>query len=345
MKVLVATHSYSGNGAAVMLLSVLKHWVQDRKWIVDVLLDADRDVPDELAEVGANIFSTANPGDYDFAIVNTIVSANYLESLGPRVPTVFWVHEGESVLWNSQWSASQWRHLFGLASCVVFQTKWQADYLFRSFLVGISPTRIRCVANGMPTLPLNLNAIPKPNGKKRIVFLGGVYQRKRPQDLVDAVLGLNRDDVECVLIGTTEGLNTIGEEHIEKINTRPDLFQLKGELDRKSGLEYLKGADVFCLPSGDESQPITPLEAASLGVPCALSELPAYAGTWAHGHNCLFSPVGDITLLRWNIRALLDDAVLRDPIVERAKAFVREFAIEDFHRRFDAVIATALRAA
>jgi glycosyltransferase involved in cell wall biosynthesis len=321
-----------------MLLSVLKHWVQDRLWIVDVLLDADRDVPDDLADVGANVFSTAEPSDYDFAIVNTIVSAHYLESLGPRVPTVFWVHEGESVLWNSTWSASQWRHLFGLAERIVFQTGWQADHLFRSFLVGIAPPRIKCVANGMPSLPPNLRARVKPNGKKRIVFVGGVYGRKRPQDLVDAVLALNRDDVECLLIGTIEALSTIGAEHVAKIKAHPDLFQLVGELDRRSGLEYLMSADVFCLPSGDESQPITPLEAASLGVPCALSDLPPYAGIWIHGHNCLFNPVGDITTLRRNLKALLDDAGLRESIVERAKSLTQQFEIHSFHQRFDAVM-------
>lgn len=338
MKVLVATHSYSGNGAAVMLLSVLKHWVQERNWMVDVLLDANREVPDDLADVGANVFSTADPRDYDFAIVNTIVSAHHLESLGTRVPTVFWVHEGESVLWNSRWSASQWRHLFGLAARIVFQTGWQADHLFRSFLIGISAAHIKCVANGMPSLPASLGARSKSNGKKRIVFIGGVYERKRPQDLIDAVLALDRNDVECLFIGTTEAIETIGAEHVEKIKARPDLFQLLGEMNRKSGLEYLMGADVFCLPSGDESQPITPLEAASLGIPCALTELPSYAGIWRHGHNCLFNPVGDIALLRWNLQALLDDAALRGPIVERAKALATQFAIESFHQRFDAVM-------
>jgi glycosyltransferase involved in cell wall biosynthesis len=338
MKVLVATHSYSGNGAAVMLLSVLKHWVQDRKWIVDVLLDADRDVPNDLADVGANVFTTADPGDYDFAVVNTLVSAHLVESIGPRVPTVLWVHEAETALWNSQWSASQWRHLFGLAERVVFQTSWQRDQLFGSFLIGIPPARIKCVANGMPSLPFGLTAKPKANGKKRIVFMGGVYGRKRPQDLVDAVLALKRNDIECLLIGTTEALNSIGSEHVAKIQAHPDLFQLTGELDRKSGLEFLMGADVFCLPSGDESQPITPLEAASLGVPCALTDLPPYAGTWTHGRNCLLNPIGDTALLRWNIQGLLDDPALCAPIVQRARALSDQFGIEAFHQSFDAVM-------
>ena len=325
-----------------MLLSVLKHWIEDRKWIVDVLHDIHQDVPSELAATGVNVFSSANPKDYDFAIVNTIVSANFLESLGPQVPTVLWVHEGETVLWTSQWRPAQWRHLFGLPQRIIFQSRWQSESVFRSFLVGTPQGRVSCVANGMPSLPANLVPKPKVNHKKRIVFIGGVYGRKRPQDLVDAVLGLDRNDVECLFIGTTDGVETIGDVHIDRIRSRPDIFQLLGELDRRTALEYLISADAFCLPSGDESQPIAPLEAASLRVPCALTDLPPYAGSWVHGHNCLLSPVGDSTLLRWNIRALLDDPSLRNPIVERAIQFARQFAIESFFQRFDAEMPSAL---
>src|SRR5438876_5313392 len=137
MKVLVATHSYSGNGAAVMLLAVLEHWIHELGWTVDVLLDVDREVPADLAKIGANIFSTAVPEEYDFALVNTLVSAHFLEQLGSRVPTVLWVHEGETVLWSSQWVPAQWRRLFGLPKRVIFQGPWQSEAVFRSFLIGL----------------------------------------------------------------------------------------------------------------------------------------------------------------------------------------------------------------
>jgi hypothetical protein len=139
MKVLVATHSYSGNGAAVMLLAVLEHWVKTLGWTVDVLLDLDTAVPEDLARTGVNAFSTADPKDYDFALVNTLVSAHYLEMLAPKIGTVLWVHEGETVLWASQATATQWRRLFDLPWKIVFQSPWQPDVVFRSFLIGSRP--------------------------------------------------------------------------------------------------------------------------------------------------------------------------------------------------------------
>ena len=60
-------------------------------------------------------------------------------------------------------------------------------------------------------------------------------------------------------------------------------------------------ADAFCLPSGDESQPIAPLEAAALGVPVLLTDLEPYADTWKHGVNCLLNPPGDAQVLQWNL--------------------------------------------
>ena len=333
MKVLVATHSYSGNGAAVMLLAVLEYWVKRLQWNVDVLLDMNTEVPEDLARTGVNVFPTADPANYDFALVNTVVSANYVDMLAPRVKTVLWVHEGDTVIFGSPAPPGKWRHLFRLPWKVVFQSPWQPEVVFRSFL---SDGQFVCVRNGLPPIPQALAPRTRPPGKKRIAFVGGVYGRKRPNDLVDAVLGLKRDDVECVFVGTTANIDTIGAENVDKIKSRPDLFLLPGELNRANTLEYLAGADVFCLPSGDESQPIAPLEAAALNVPCALSDLPPYKGIWKHGVNCLLFPVGDTALLRWNLNVLLDDGEIRNRIVDHARALVDHFSMESFVHRFTA---------
>ncbi|HSS71597.1 MAG TPA: glycosyltransferase family 4 protein [Casimicrobiaceae bacterium] len=336
MKVLVATHAYSGNGAAIMLLAVLEHWIADLGWTVDVLLDLEREVPDELTRVGVNVFSTADPKDYDFALVNTIVSGHLVERFAPHTPTILWVHEGDTVLWSSDAPIRQWRYLFSMPSRIIFQGPWQSDAIFRSFLVGLPAGRVACVRNGLPPLPQGLKPKPKKEGMVRIVFVGGVYGRKRPHDLVDAVLELGSDNVECLFIGSTEGIDTIGSEHVEKIRAQPNRFRLLNELGRAGTLEYVLSADVFCLPSGDESQPIAPLEAATLGVPCLLTDLPAYVGTWRHGHNCLLNPVGDISTLHWNLKALIEDAGVRTKVVDAARELAKEFSIGAFFRRFDA---------
>jgi len=335
-KVLVASHSYSGNGAAVMLLALMSHWVRDLGWIVDVLLDIESDVPPDLAKIGVNIFSTAIPEDYDFALVNTLVAGHFLEMLGPRVPTVLWVHESATILWSSKMVPEQWRELFGLAKRIIFQGPWQSETVFRSFLFPLPAGTVKCVRNGLPSLPENLVSKAKAVGKIRIVFMGGVYGRKRPQDLVDVILALGRNDIECVFVGSIESIDSIGLGYVQTIKARPDCFMLVGELERKETLEYLGSADVFCLPSGDESQPIAPVEAASLGVPCLLSDLPPYAGTWKHEENCMLSPVGDVGQLQRNLTTLLENAEMRNRVIAGGLAVAEQYSMEAFFQRFDA---------
>ena len=56
------------------------------------------------------------------------------------------------------------------------------------------------------------------------------------------------------------------------------------------------------LPSGDEYQPIAPLEAAELRNPGVRTDLPSYAGSWKRGENCLLGPVGAVAILRWDAK-------------------------------------------
>lgn len=319
-----------------MLLAVLEHWVKDLDWTVDVLLGMDTEVPEELAATGVAVFPTADPTAYDFALVNTVVSAPHLEALAPQVRTVLWVHEAETVVWSSNATALRWRQFFSLPWKAVFQTRWQVESVFKSFLSTPECARIACVPNGLPSIPANIAPFPRTPGMKRIVFAGGVYGRKRPNDLIDAVLALGREDVECIFVGTTSSLESIGVEHVATLNAHPTRFKLTGEINRRETLEYIASADVFCLPSGDESQPIAPLEAAALGVPCVLSDLPPYVGTWRHGVNCLTQPVGDSALLRWNLRALFDDPHIANRIRECARSLADQFSIGSFLQRFTA---------
>jgi glycosyltransferase involved in cell wall biosynthesis len=336
MKVLVATHSYAGNGAAVMLLAVMDYWIRELRWSVDALLPLDVDVPDDLARTGANLFPDANPRDYDFVLVNSIVSAQYVDRFAPLVRTVLWVHEGETVLLGSPATIAQWNMLFARPWKLVFQTSWQPDVVFRSLLLRTPLERIACVRNGLPPLPAEIVPAPRTPGKKRIVFIGGVYGRKRPQDLVDAVVALGRDDVECVFVGPTEQIDTIGAEQLALIRAHPDKFRLTGQLSRTDGLSMLASADVFCLPSGDESQPIAPLEAAALGIPCVLSDLAPYAGTWKHGVNCLLHPQADVPMLRWSLQTLLDDTKIVQSVAGCARDLPDRFRIGRFQRHFTA---------
>lgn len=330
----VAADDYTGNGAAVMLRAVLEYWVQTLGWTVDVLFGMNEEVPEELADIGVTMFNTITPNAYNFALVNTLISVSHLRQLASHVPTVLWVHEGETLLWQWNLAVAEWRAIFELPRKVIFQTPWQPDVVFRSFLAPDLYDKVSCIANGLPRMPSELTPRRRSKGKKRVVFIGGVYARKRPQDLVDAIIAMQRDDVECVFIGSTANIKSIGSDTISLIESRPDLFTIAGELARHTTLEYIASADALCLPSGDESQPLAPLEAAFLGVPCLLTDLPPYAGTWKHGVNCLMHPIGHTALLRWNLSAAINDTAIRAPIINEARQLVAKFSLDRFLQQF-----------
>lgn len=337
MKVLVFTHSYSGNGAAVMLLAAMDHWIRSCGWTVDVWMDVDMDVPEEVAELGCMVCSEPVLGDYDFVLVNTVMPLEILDVIAGHAPVVVWTHEGQTVLYGVRRPPERWRELFGSASRIVFQTPWQSDAVFGPFLDGIPRERIAHVANGLPALPANLRPRARKPGMRRIAFVGGVYPRKRPDDLIEAVAGMD-EPVELVLIGTTEHLASLRAPARTLLERERERFILAGQLDRRSTLEHVLAADIFCLPSSDESQPIAPVEAATLGVPCVLSDLPPYAGIWQHGVNCLMQPVGDVERLRANLVALLHDDALRERVVAGGTELARRFSMPSFLERMTAAV-------
>jgi len=259
----------------------------------------------------------------------------YLDQIRGAVPTLLWVHEGDTVISESGLTVREWRRLLRLASRIAFCSRWQAEEIFKTFLYGIDARRIVVVPLGLPSISLgDLPDIPKHEGKKRIVFVGGVYPRKRPQDLAEAVCGMSRSDIECVFVGAIEEMNTLGDRTVALLNSNPARLKCVGERSRLETLGYMRSADVYCSPSGDEAFSLANLEAAWLGVPCALSDLPPYRDIWRHEENCLLHEPGDVVGLRTNIEKLLDGSHWRQAITANARALAERYSMPNFLDRF-----------
>lgn len=306
--VLALTHSYKGNGAAEMLMFVLAWLARDLGWQVNALSsglpEADKET---LVKVGIGLVEAIDPRQYDFAIANTVVSGlSHVEHFGPHLPCVLWVHEAETVLWNAQLPVNRMKQIFSMAKHIVFQSRWQAERIFGSFISSLPESMYSVIPNCLPTMPTTDGfSIGKPPGKKRIVFIGGVYERKRPADLVEAVIRLGRSDVECVFVGTTDHIHSL-PPGIHSLLENDLRFRLTGEVGRTEAAAYLASADVLSLPSGDESQPLVLLEAAHFNVPVVISDLPVYRDFWVDGENCLKHAVGDIDGLATHLKTSLE---------------------------------------
>jgi glycosyltransferase involved in cell wall biosynthesis len=281
-----------------------------------------------------------NPEQYDLAIINTVVMGiESVPELHDRLPCVLWIHEGESMLWNSRVPLCDWKEAFSWTSHIVFQSAWQAERIWGSFTSGLPTNRYSVVPNCQPIELLDASLVRRPTpGKRRVIFLGSVYQRKRPHDLIDAVLSLKRDDVECLFIGPTDGLATLSSYHQSLLRSRSGLL-LVGKVSRSEALAYLASADVLSLPSADESQPLVLLEAARFGIPVVISDLPVYQHCWTDGVNCLKHAVGDVETLARHLATCLDGKAPKPTLSADCNPSEGEFLAQ-----FDSILARMLPA-
>ena len=330
MRFLLINHEYTVSGASLLMHRLARHLV-DRGHACDVMAILGHDGPlrARYASVRIRHRITADFKDYDVVIANTVFAAPIVSPAAKFTRTIWWIHEGENGLDDVR-DLPAGRTAFEDASAIVFQTVHQRDTLYRSMLAGRGKVFVIPVGIDVPVSGLSV-AKTRPF---RILSIGTIDERKRHGDLIRAVAALGRDDVECVIIGPFFGL----EDQARRIaEANPDRFKIL-QASHDDTLAWLRSADLFCLPSGAESQPVSALEAAALGKPLVLTDLPSYRGIWRHEENSLLIPVGDVDALASALSVLLSSAGLRERLGSAAQATAGLFTEAAFLERFDAMI-------
>ena len=341
MRVLAVTHSLGSNGAALCLARVLIA-IKQAGGTADVLYSGNQFLAQVLRDHGVGIIDQAQAGNYDVALVNTLIDHRRVSELATVLPVLFWVHEGQSTRDNDLGSALTWGQAFRLSSRVVFDTSWQSQSVFKSFLDGVAPHRVLHVEPS-GAISSETNKIQRTDRSPcQIVSVGSVYPRKRPADIIEAVLRMSDPEAHCTIVGNLDYLHMNGQAMIDAVAGNPKRFTLTGEiLDENEKIQYLRNASVYCSASGDETFGMAAVEAASIGLPLALSDLPCYQGIWQHGVNALLSPVGAVDCLSWNLKALLNDRALAHRISLAGRQTAARFTLDRFLRGMsDALIQT-----
>lgn len=333
MKVLLLTHSYGNDGAAVMLCHTASYWARELGWQVDALCwGRMAEVHGErLAALGIGCVAAVTERDgYDFVLINTIADARFIDELYRFLPLILWVHEGNSIIDNLNVPVATLRRWFFRARRVVFQSDWQAGSVFRSFIHDLPAERVRVVANGLPAIEVAQRSGPLAT-PPRIVCVGQVCGRKRQGDLALAVAALARkQDVACTLVGDATGLEFIEAGRRNVMSEHPAI-RMTGGMPRPDTLALVAASDIFVLPSGDESQPLAPLEAAWLGVPVVLADLAVYRHVgWRDGENCLMFRLGDTAALEQCLARLIAEPILHARLAAQGRAFAAGFGMARF---------------
>lgn len=327
------------NGAVIALLEQarrLRRAGHDVEVVIPPLSGPADALRDRFIQAGIELVSAVPLDRTDLFVGCTVFAADALFEVVGKKPVIWWIHEGRAgvrhILVTPKAAA-----VYGQADVLAFPSRAVAEEIYAPALPR-SRGRVEIVP-GIVAPPEPGPAAQKSVGRPRVLCVGSVYPRKRQSDLVQAIAALQGAAVECVLAGQ---LFELAEPGRTIAAADPERYILPGGLPPDHVQQLYRSADIFCLPSEDECMPLAPVEAAWHNVPIILSDLEAYRGVWRHGENALLYPVGDVELLAWSVKMLLESSSLRARLARGGRAVTVGFSEARAAAAFDALMEAAL---
>jgi glycosyltransferase involved in cell wall biosynthesis len=302
---------------------------------------------------------------YDLIHTQDVISTRALSRVKPkRTPLVANIHGSiaREVLLaayhqnpNSElrklpiWNYYKTMEYYGATSADVTLTStyWLKDLMIRDY--GVPATQIDVFQYGLDTAAFWQKyalgtSMQRPPGKKviicpaRLVFIKGI-------EVLLTALGLlkqARQDWVCWIVGEGE-LRPVLEQQAADLGLQGEV-QFLGYRDDIPALLGL--ADIFALPSLQDNQPFSVMEAQMIGLPSVVSDAGGLPEMVEHGRTGLVSPVGDAPAMSHHLHLLLQDEAYRRRLGAKAKAWgVRHWSLDRMIERLQAVYEKAMERA
>ena len=167
-----------------------------------------------------------------------------------------------------------------------------------------------------------------------ILFVGLINDRKGVRELVEAFRCVADDEPEArlVLVGPTLAPNADVLAAVEKSIAEWHLSEKVLLVNKlvKNVEDYMRAADIFCLPTKQEGFGVVIVEAMATGLPVIVSKLEGITpGIVQSEHEGILVPVGDLNALEVALRELIPSPGLRDKMGKAARRRVlHEFTDE-----------------
>lgn len=203
--------------------------------------------------------------------------------------------------------------------------------------------RLHLIPNGVDLTEIDAAGDPPPElaALRRkgpvIGYAGQLIARKDLTTLLSAFATWQRDDASLVLVGAGEARGAL-EAQAAALGIAARTHFAGFCTDR---LEWMKGFDLFVLPSRLEGIPRCLMEAMALRLPVLASDIPGTRELVRHGETGLLFPVGDAAALAGSFgRALAEGAALG----ETARMLVESrFSGAAMARAYEALFARLVR--
>lgn len=191
-----------------------------------------------------------------------------------------------------------------LADVVLIPSRFIAQQLES---VGVPKAKVAIEPYGVdlavfrPASPKERSA--RRNSPLRCLYVGAISHRKGIRVLVEAARRLRNRPVEFVLIGILQSP--------EVLRDAPENVHWRGMTLHGGVAEEMRRADLFVLPSLEDSYGLVTVEAMASGLPVIVSDHAGTSELITPGADGLIVPAGDVQALAHAIDNLLEDGYLR----------------------------------
>ena len=177
-----------------------------------------------------------------------------------------------------------------------------------------------------------------PNGEHILIHTSNFRKVKRVQDVI-YVFKKILDRVPCKLMLIGDGPQRI---HMEELCRELHVCEHTRFLGKQDAIEELLAvADIFILPSANESFGLAALEAMACEVPVISSNIGGLPEVNVHGVTGFLSDVGDVDDMARNALSLLENpeklTQFRAQALERAKDFSHEKIIPQYEQYYNEI--------
>jgi glycosyltransferase involved in cell wall biosynthesis len=193
--------------------------------------------------------------------------------------------------------------------------------------------RIVVVPNAIHVDDFTPVAQPRRGPSVRLLFLGMVSARKGLDELAQALRELLRHGCTGFELDVAGGEEVPGELlRLRRLYATPGLHErvrFHGPLFGADKLRLLQSADVFVLPSRNESFGIANLEAMACGLPLVSTRTGAIPDYLVDGVSGFLVEPRDVDALTHALGRLISDAALRERMGEEGRRRVRAYDWEE----------------
>lgn len=296
-------------------------------------------------EAAATVFGLAK---YDLIHTHDIVSTRALWRVKPKnVPLIATIHgclatehliSGEiTSKKGTRWEYVSSEEYYGATSSdiTIVPTEWLKNIMVNDF--NIPANHIKVIPYGMDidkfiTENNYSPTLQGPHGKKLIICPARLVPVKGHEVLINALAQLKqkRTDWHCWLVGDGE-LRQQLEQQVQQMQLASDITFLGNRGDIPT---LLKQADIFVLPSLQDNQPFSVMEAQVTGKPVIVSNAGGIPEMVEHGRTGLIVPTGDSETLSNSLENLLSDDVLRNQLSKNAQKYgLKQWSLQTMMKR------------